>query len=76
MMGMLLTTDVLVPIHASACVYSTSANLTVMYNLGACAGTLYVMQVVSGITMGMSYVASEVDAFITLDSAQRDGTYG
>lgn len=56
--------------------YSTTSNLTVAYNVGAMGGVMYTMQVISGVVIAMSYVASEEYSFPTLDSAQRDASYG
>ena len=48
--------------------YSAPAALTVSYNVGALAGVMYGMQVASGITVAMSYVASDAAAFHALDT--------
>ena len=50
------------------CMYSTTANITIAYNLGAIGSTMFVLQVASGILVGMTYVASETHAFTALDS--------
>ena len=67
-MGMLYVVDPLVVPHGSLCVYTTSGNLTVSYNLGAIGGMLYGLQVASGLCVAMSYVASEALSFPTLDT--------
>ena len=67
MLGMLMITDISTPIHSTLCIYSTSSNLTVCYNLGATAGVLYALQVFSGISIAMSYCSSDTHAFIVLD---------
>ena len=53
--------------HTSLVVYATTANLTVCYNLGGLAGMLYGIQVLSGISMALSYVAEDSMAFCSLD---------
>lgn len=73
---MLLVSDVAVVVQATGVMYSTTANLTIAYNIGAGAGMMYVVQVGSGVVIAMSYVASEEYSFSTLDGAQRDSTYG
>ena len=67
MLGQLLLSDIAVTIHATGVMYSTTANLTIAYNVGAGAGMMYTIQLVSGIAIAMSYVASEDYAFPTLD---------
>jgi len=47
--------------------YTTTANLTGAYNVGALAGVLYGIQVASGVVIAMSYVASDEGAFVALD---------
>ena len=47
--------------------YSTTSNLTIAYNVGAMGGVMYTLQVVSGVVIAMSYVASEEYSFPTLD---------
>ena len=69
MLGMLWLSDPLVTLHGSLCIYSTSASLTIAYNLGAIGGILYGMQVGSGLCVAMSYVASEEYSFPTLDAS-------
>ena len=49
------------------CIYNTTAVLTLAYNAGAIAGTMYVLQMGSGILMVMMYTAAE-DAFMLLDA--------
>ena len=49
------------------CLYSTSANITLAYNLGAIGGVMYGLQVTSGILVAMTYVASDDHSFSTLD---------
>lgn len=58
------------------CTYSTHANLSIVYNMGAAAGIMLAIQIGSGIVIAMSYVASADVAFSTLDYANRDSTYG
>lgn len=76
LLGMLCLHDPVLPIQSMLCLYSTSANITLAYNLGAIGGVMYGLQVGSGILVGMTYVASDDYSFSTLDSAQRDSTYG
>ena len=59
--------DPLVVLHGNLCIYSTSANLTVAYNMGAMVGVMFGVQVASGVCIAMSYVASEVMSFPALD---------
>jgi len=73
---MLMVHDPVVPISGMLVVYSTSANITIAYNLGAIGGMAYGLQVASGILVAMTYVASDEYSFPTLDAAQRDSTYG
>ena len=53
--------------HTVLSQYSTTATLTLSYNLGAVAGTAYGLQVLSGLLMATVYVASETYAFHVLD---------
>lgn len=62
--------------HSTLVMYSTTANLTLAYNVGAMGGVMYALQVSSGIVIAMSYVASEDYSFPALDAAQRDASYG
>lgn len=76
LLGMLWLHDPAIPVQSMLCLYSTSANITLAYNLGAIGGVMYGLQVTSGILVAMTYVASDDHSFATLDSAQRDSTYG
>lgn len=58
------------------CIYSVTANLTIAYNLGAMGGVMLGLQILSGILVAMTYVASDEQSFTALDQAQRDSTYG
>ncbi len=67
MLSAALKLDPVAPFYGALCVYSTSASLTVAYNVGALAGTFYAMQMASGIVIAMSYEASSAGAFMSLD---------
>ena len=67
MLGSLLLVDPVVPLQSMLTIYSTTANLSVAYNVGATAGVSYAIQVSSGVVIAMSYVASDDHAFGTLD---------
>ena len=54
-------------VQSTLVLYSTSANLTVAYNLGATGGMVFGIQVLSGVIIAMSYVASDDYSFSTLD---------
>jgi hypothetical protein len=58
--------DVMLLVQGTLCIYSAPAALTAAYNVGALASLMYGLQVVSGLLVAMSYVASS-DAFHTLD---------
>ena len=68
MYGSLLVYDPLLVLHTTLSMYSTTSSLSVAYNLGAMSGVMLSVQVISGIIIAMSYVASEVDAFMVLDT--------
>ena len=59
--------DPVLPVHSMLCIYSTSSNITIAYNLGAIGGTMLAIQITSGILVGMTYVASDEQSFTTLD---------
>ena len=67
MLGMLWLHDPSTPVHSMLCIYSTTANITLAYNLGAIGSMMYGLQVGSGILVGMTYVASDAQAFYALD---------
>ena len=67
LLGVLLVVDPIAPLHSSLVAYTTSANLSIAYNLGAIGGTMYMLQVASGVVIAMSYVASEDHSFSALD---------
>jgi quinol-cytochrome oxidoreductase complex cytochrome b subunit len=67
MLGMLMVHDPVVPISGMLVLYTTSANITIAYNLGAIGGMAYGLQVASGILVAMTYVASDEYSFPTLD---------
>nr|ATQ37454.1 apocytochrome b [Diplonema ambulator] len=75
-MGVAWALDVGGQLHATICTYSTHANLSTAYNMGAAAGIMLAVQIASGVLIAMSYVASDAEAFSALDSALRDTTYG
>ena len=58
--------ELLVMVEHMCSVYSTTSLLTIMYNAGALALAMYMIQVVSGIMMVMMYAAEE-SAFLLLD---------
>nr|QHQ98669.1 apocytochrome b [Rhynchopus humris] len=66
--------DILLLIEHVGCIYSTTSLLTIMYNAGAAALVMYILQVGSGILMVMMYASTEA-SFVLLDSIGRDGTY-
>ena len=43
-------------IHSTLCLYSTTANLTIAYNVGAIDGMTYALHVSSGVIIAMSYI--------------------
>ena len=47
--------------------YSTTAGLTIAYNVGATAGLCYIVQVISGVVMVMVYATTEDAAYHSLD---------
>jgi len=49
------------------CIYSTTANITIAYNLGAIGGVMLGLQIASGVLVAMTYVASDDQSFATLD---------
>ena len=49
------------------CIYSTTANITIAYNLGAIGGVMLGLQIASGVLVAMTYVASDEQSFATLD---------
>ena len=67
MLGMLWMHDPVLPVQSMLCIYSTTANITLAYNLGAIGGVMYSLQVGSGILVAMTYVASDDHSFSTLD---------
>ena len=67
MLGYAVMLDPVAPVYSSACIYSTSANLTIAYNMGVLSLVFYAMQVGSGVLMAMAYNASTDHAFIVLD---------
>jgi len=76
MLGMLFMHDASIPIHSMLCIYSTTANITIAYNVGAIGGVMLCIQIASGVLVAMTYVASDVDSFMALDGSQRDSSYG
>ena len=67
MYGMMTYQDPLGGIQGMVSIYTTHANLTLAYNLGAMGGVALGFQIGSGILVGMTYVASDSDAFTGLD---------
>jgi len=68
--------DPSIPVQSMLCIYSTTANITIAYNLGAIGGVMLGLQIASGILVAMTYVASDDNSFAALDQSQRDSTYG
>ena len=68
MLGSLLLTDPVVPVHGMLSIYTTSSNLTLAYNIGAAAGICFSVQVISGVLVALTYVASDACSFSTLDT--------
>ena len=51
LLGMLWVSDPCTLLHSTLSMYSTTANLTIAYNIGAIGGMMYALQVSSGIAM-------------------------
>ena len=64
---MLTYHDPLGGIQGIVSIYTTHANLTLAYNMGALGGMALGVQITSGVLVGMTYVASDADAFVGLD---------
>lgn len=75
MLGVLLVSDIAVLVQASGVMYTTTANLTIAYNVGAAAGMMLGVQVASGVVIAMSYVASEDASFSMLDGTTYSERY-
>nr|ADP88933.1 apocytochrome b [Diplonema papillatum]APQ44781.1 apocytochrome b [Diplonema papillatum] len=75
MLGAAWLLDIVLVAQGTLAMYSAPAALTASYNVGAMAAVMYAMQVLSGIMVAMSYVASDA-AFHALDHMLRESTYG
>ena len=66
-MHMHATQDVVLSIKAMLYIYSAPAGIGLSYNGGATAGTLLVVQVISGIFIAMTYTAQDGYSYTLLD---------
>ena len=60
--------DLLLQAQHMLSMYHTSSTLTVAYNAGAAAGTMYGIQVASGVVAAMHYTACDSISFSIVDS--------
>lgn len=56
--------------------YPTPKNLNYFWNFGSLAGIILVIMIVSGISLAMSYAATEAAAFDSVDRIMRDVNFG
>lgn len=71
--GAMYVADIMLLVYGVFVTYSTHSNLSVMYNWGVLVGVMVAVQIVSGVIIAWSYVASYEHTFLVVDYMLRDG---
>lgn len=70
------THNILQILHSHLLSYSTPYNLNYIWSIGAMAGIILVLQVVTGTSLAMHYTASEFGAFPSVQESSKEIWYG